>query len=84
MNRERAAHAAAGTATGTDTDTAREHAAAEAAAAAGRQKRFGRLPERVRPEDMSAETDGGPRGAAPYNPEGSWKYFSCLALDPGL
>ncbi|WP_225847490.1 hypothetical protein [Streptomyces sp. HPF1205] len=55
-------------------------------AAAARQARFGKLPERIRFEDMTqavtTEPGGGARAA--YDPEGSWKYYSCLALDLGL
>ncbi|MEW2288503.1 hypothetical protein [Streptomyces sp. NPDC047841] len=58
----------------------------DAAAAALRHARFGHLPERIRLEDMTqgvkAEEGGGAN--ASYNPEGSWQYFSCLALDLGL
>ncbi|MEV5607451.1 hypothetical protein [Streptomyces sp. NPDC052225] len=54
-------------------------------AAASRHARFGALPERVRFEDMTEEVEAEPgaTGTA-YNPEGSWKYYSCLALDMGL
>ncbi|WP_331764553.1 hypothetical protein [Streptomyces anthocyanicus] len=55
-------------------------------AAAARQARFGRLPERVRSEDMVEETAANPDNGLNnrYNPEGSWNYYSCLALDLGL
>ncbi|POX57308.1 hypothetical protein C3489_00940 [Streptomyces sp. Ru71] len=57
----------------------------DTAAAAARRARFGRLPERIRFEDMTEEVAGGPRRAgASYDPQGSWKYYSCLALDLGL
>ncbi|MFG2357002.1 hypothetical protein [Streptomyces sp. NPDC048521] len=57
----------------------------EAAAAAVRQARFGKLPERIRFEDMSEEVEVEKGGAnASYNPEGQWNYYSCLALDMGL
>ncbi|MFD5322656.1 hypothetical protein [Streptomyces sp. NPDC127092] len=57
----------------------------DSAAAAARHARYGRLPERVRAEDMTEEVAGAPGGtAASYDPEGSWKFFSCLALDLGL
>jgi hypothetical protein len=55
-------------------------------AAAARHARFGKLPERIRYEDMtvvhqvSADGTAGPA----YNPEGSWQHFSCLAMDLGL
>lgn len=53
--------------------------------AAIRQARFGRLPERVRPEDVMQEVEVAPAGGtAAYDPEGSWKYYSCLAMDLGL
>ncbi|MGW7381430.1 hypothetical protein [Streptomyces sp. NPDC054794] len=59
--------------------------AADAAAAAARHARFGKLPERIRFEDMTQEVESGAGGTATtYNPEGSWQYFSCLALDLGL
>ncbi|MEU2561528.1 hypothetical protein ABZ626_19655 [Streptomyces longispororuber] len=54
--------------------------------AAARHARFGVLPERVRFEDMTEEVEAGPSvgDAVSYRPEGSWKYYSCLALDLGL
>ncbi|MEU2281510.1 hypothetical protein ABZ614_05970 [Streptomyces sp. NPDC013178] len=59
--------------------------AADTAAAVARRARYGRLPERVRLEDMTEEVQGAPgRGDASYDAEGSWKYYSCLALDLGL
>ncbi|MGV9350550.1 hypothetical protein ACWDSD_38535 [Streptomyces spiralis] len=54
--------------------------------AAARLARFGKLPERIRLEDMTEERQASPNtglGAA-CNPEGSWQHFSCLALDLGL
>ena len=55
-------------------------------AAATRRARFGSLPERVRLEDMveekAAAAHDPARGA--YDPEGSWRSFSCLAVDLGL
>ncbi|MFF3503224.1 hypothetical protein [Streptomyces sp. NPDC003247] len=58
----------------------------DAAAAALRHSRFGTLPERIRFEDMTEEVDAVPGGGAnaSYDPEGSWKSYSCLALDLGL
>ncbi|MFF6914085.1 hypothetical protein [Streptomyces sp. NPDC012466] len=54
-------------------------------AAAARHARFGKLPERIRFEDMAEEVEPAPAGGVrTYNPEGSWKYYSCLALDLGL
>jgi hypothetical protein len=55
-------------------------------AAAARHARFGKLPERIRFEDMTQEVEAGPNNGvnASYNPEGSWNYYSCLALDLGL
>jgi hypothetical protein len=55
-------------------------------AEAARRARFGKLPERVRPEDMTEMRQASPHGAigAAYSPEGAWQYFSCLALDLGL
>lgn len=60
-----------------------EHVTEDAAAA--RHARFGKLPERVRYEDMVEEKETGSHGGpTSYNPEGSWNYYSCLALDLGL
>ncbi|WP_055530257.1 hypothetical protein [Streptomyces graminilatus] len=58
----------------------------EAAEAAVRRARFGRLPERIRFEDMAEQVEASPAGAvkASYNPEGQWQFYSCLALDLGL
>ncbi|MEV6833882.1 hypothetical protein AB0N17_05065 [Streptomyces sp. NPDC051133] len=62
-----------------------EEPTADAAAAAARRARFGRLPERIRFEDMTQEVEAAPGGVdTAYDPEGSWKYYSCLALDLGL
>ncbi|MFJ8361962.1 hypothetical protein [Streptomyces sp. NPDC093984] len=54
--------------------------------AAARHARFGALPERIRFEDMTEEVKAAPSGGGPasFNPEGSWQYYSCLALDLGL
>jgi hypothetical protein len=54
--------------------------------AAARHARYGRLPERIRFEDMVEEVEAVSSGGAnaSYGPEGSWKYYSCLALDLGL
>ncbi|MDX3265740.1 hypothetical protein PV336_42350 [Streptomyces sp. MI02-2A] len=55
-------------------------------AAAARHARFGKLPERIRYEDMVQEepvTLHDPARDA-YNPEGSWASFSCFAADLGL
>ncbi|MGW1469401.1 hypothetical protein ACWCPT_34255 [Streptomyces sp. NPDC002308] len=56
------------------------------AAAAARHAKYGRLPERIRFEEMSEAAEAVPGGGtnASYNPEGSWKHYSCLALDLGL
>ncbi|MDC0769563.1 hypothetical protein [Streptomyces sp. HD] len=55
-------------------------------AAAGRRARFGRLPERVRHEDMVEEKVATPADPAryAYDPEGSWRSFACIAADLGL
>ncbi|MGW2488534.1 hypothetical protein ACWCV9_15145 [Streptomyces sp. NPDC001606] len=59
--------------------------ATDAAAAATRRARYGALPDRVRFEDMVEEVKTAQTGAdASYAPEGSWTYYSCLALDLGL
>lgn len=57
-----------------------------AAAAAARHARFGKLPERIRFDEMVEEKVVEPNASAiaSYNPEGSWNHFSCLALDLGL
>ncbi|MFJ3224661.1 hypothetical protein ACIPJS_15095 [Streptomyces sp. NPDC086783] len=53
--------------------------------AAARQARFGKLPERVRVEDMTIDAESAPGGGgASYNPESAFNYYSCLALDLGL
>ena len=56
------------------------------AAATARRARYGRLPARIRFEDMTEEVGAVPGGAvnASYDSEGSWKYYSCWALDLGL
>ncbi|MFF2328688.1 MULTISPECIES: hypothetical protein [unclassified Streptomyces] len=56
------------------------------AAAAIRHAKYGRLPERIRFEEMSEEVEAAPSGGAnaSYNPEGSWNSYSCLAFDLGL
>ncbi|MFC9943888.1 hypothetical protein [Streptomyces pratensis] len=52
---------------------------------AARHARYGALPERIRFEEMTEEVEAAPDGRAnSYSPEGSWKYYSCLALDFGL
>ncbi|MFE4451202.1 hypothetical protein [Streptomyces sp. NPDC056796] len=52
---------------------------------AARHARYGRLPERIRFEEMTEEVESEPGGGThSYNPEGSWKYYSCLAFDLGL
>ncbi|MFE0450304.1 hypothetical protein ACFW2D_03255 [Streptomyces sp. NPDC058914] len=58
----------------------------EAAEAAVRHARFGKLPERIRFEDMAEEVEAASSSAAKgaHDPEGSWKFSSCLALDLGL
>ncbi|MFD7975541.1 hypothetical protein [Streptomyces sp. NPDC059071] len=56
----------------------------DSAAVAARHARYGRLPERIRAEDTTEEVAGTRGAAASYDPEGSWKFFSCLALDLGL
>lgn len=55
-------------------------------AAAARHARFGKLPERIRFEDMAKVKVAAPHDPVrdAYNPEGSWMSFSCLAADLGL
>ncbi|MHA7959754.1 hypothetical protein ACX9I7_18540 [Streptomyces sp. L500] len=66
-----------GSTTDTTTDTT---------TAATRRARFGRLPERIRYEDMVEERAASAHDSArhAHDPEGSWKFFSCLAVDLGL
>ncbi|MFE2211678.1 hypothetical protein ACFW93_06800 [Streptomyces canus] len=56
----------------------------EADEAAVRHARFGSLPERIRFDDMTTEVEVGGVNPSSYDPEGSWKFYSCLALDLGL
>lgn len=55
-------------------------------AAAARHARFGKLPERIRYEDMVEDQVTGPSDGASsrYTAEGSWNHFNCLAHDLGL
>ncbi|MFE5816125.1 hypothetical protein [Streptomyces sp. NPDC056479] len=55
-------------------------------AAAARRARFGKLPERVRRDELVEEKQATPTDPTRYahDPEGSWRYFSCLAVDLGL
>ncbi len=55
-------------------------------AESARHARFGRLPRRIRYEDMTQEVraSGGGGAGDSYTAEGSWTYYSCLALDLGL
>ncbi|MER6165598.1 hypothetical protein [Streptomyces violaceorubidus] len=52
--------------------------------AAVRHARFGKLPERIRYEDMTTLVQAAPGGGDTYTPEHSWKVSSCVALDLGL
>ncbi|GHC71987.1 hypothetical protein [Streptomyces flavofungini] len=47
---------------------------------------LGKLPERIRHEDMVEEKASTPHHPSryAYDPEGSWKSFACLAADLGL
>ncbi|MFF4486372.1 hypothetical protein ACFY0F_07720 [Streptomyces sp. NPDC001544] len=56
------------------------------AAAAARHARFGKLPERIRYEDMTEVMATETHGGANASPEdvGAWRTFSCLALDLGI
>ncbi|MEV7127948.1 hypothetical protein [Streptomyces sp. NPDC093260] len=50
-----------------------------------RHARFGKLPERIAYADMVEEKPSDPKDpSGGHHPEGSWKHFSCLALDLGL
>lgn len=55
-------------------------------AAVARHERFGKLPESIGFESMTEEKRSGPNAgeATTYNPEGTWNFYSCLALDLGL
>jgi hypothetical protein len=55
-------------------------------AAAIRRARFGTLPQRIRYEEMTEERPATPMDPAryAYNPEESWMFYSCLAVDLGL
>ncbi|MFD5842436.1 hypothetical protein [Streptomyces chartreusis] len=55
-------------------------------ASAARRARFGALPERIRYEDMVEEKEATPDDPArhTHDPEGSWRFYSCLAVDLGL
>lgn len=55
-------------------------------AAAARRTRFGKLPERIRHDEMVEEKAVVPNDPARYahDPERSWTSFSCLAADLGL
>ncbi|MGW6159728.1 hypothetical protein ACWFRM_42565 [Streptomyces sp. NPDC055144] len=55
-------------------------------ATAARRARYGKLPARIRFEDMTEDVEAEAHvGAnAAYDPERSWNYYSCLALDLGL
>ncbi|MFJ8921786.1 hypothetical protein B046DRAFT_04693 [Streptomyces sp. LamerLS-316] len=63
-----------------------EQVSADHIAAMERHARFGALPDRVSPEHLVEEKAVTPDAGAStrYHPEGSWNYFSCLALDLGL
>ncbi|MFB7712450.1 hypothetical protein [Streptomyces sp. NPDC056105] len=56
------------------------------AATAARHARYGKLPARIRFEDMTEEVEAEVNvgASAAYDPERSWNYYSCLALDLGL
>ncbi|MFJ8948046.1 hypothetical protein ACIRG4_33195 [Streptomyces sp. NPDC102395] len=51
-----------------------------------RHARFGKLPERIRFEDMTEVVESAPNAGAntAYQDTGAWRTFSCLALDLGL
>ncbi|WP_109003454.1 hypothetical protein [Streptomyces rishiriensis] len=56
------------------------------ASAATRRARFGRLPERIRYDEMVTGQSVAPGDPArhAWDPERSWTSFSCLAADLGL
>ncbi|WLW58134.1 hypothetical protein [Streptomyces sp. YU58] len=64
----------------------RSQEAAMDTAATARHARFGKLPERVRYEDMTEVVQSGPSGAVNASPENvaAYRTLSCLALDLGL
>jgi hypothetical protein len=49
-----------------------------------RRARFGRLPERVRYEDMVEEHQAGVAAPDVYRAESAWASYNCLAVDLGL
>ncbi|MFE2376670.1 hypothetical protein [Streptomyces sp. NPDC059398] len=55
-------------------------------AAQQRRARYGKLPERVRQEDLVEERAATPgKGTGNrYSPEAAWSHYACLALDLGL
>ncbi|MFJ7181923.1 hypothetical protein ACIQXA_37500 [Streptomyces massasporeus] len=54
-------------------------------AAAARHTGFGKLPEHIRLEGTVEGVKATPGGGVnACDPEGSWKFHSCLALDLGL
>ncbi|MDQ1012850.1 hypothetical protein QFZ82_007335 [Streptomyces sp. V4I23] len=55
-------------------------------AVAARRARFGKLPERIRHEDMVEGKTATPNDPTRYadDPERSWTSFSCLATDLAL
>ncbi|MEU3878192.1 hypothetical protein [Streptomyces sp. NPDC029704] len=63
-----------------------EHRSTTDGAAAARRARFGRLPARIRPENMVEEKAATTNDPARHvhDPETSWTSFSCLAVDLGL
>ncbi|GHF54466.1 hypothetical protein GCM10010218_39650 [Streptomyces mashuensis] len=63
-----------------------EHRTTEESAAAARRARFGKLPERIRHEDLTEEKAATVQDPArhAHDPARSWTSFSCLAADLGL
>ncbi|MFE2106870.1 hypothetical protein ACFXAF_13500 [Kitasatospora sp. NPDC059463] len=55
-------------------------------AAGARLARFGRLPERIRFEDMTQEVPAAPEdgNGGAYDPDGAFRFYNCLAVDFGL
>lgn len=61
-----------------------EHERDTDSAEISRRARFGTLPERITIEQMVEVKPASVSGATAYDPEASWMFMSCLAVDLGL